>query len=71
MLSNVVSLVFHIILAYLLVAKMDLGIKGIAIATSVNYFVRFIVLQVFIYYSRFNEHLISLFRRRSRRHLIP
>ncbi|TNV80766.1 hypothetical protein FGO68_gene5312 [Halteria grandinella] len=70
MLANLVSLFSHTFLIYILVINRGMGIEGVALATSINYFLRFIILQVFIYFSRFNEHLIGMCRRRSRKHLL-
>lgn len=36
-----------------------MGVLGIALVTSVDYGMRFLVLQLFIYYSRFQQDLIS------------
>lgn len=64
--SYMVEFVVHICLAYILVIKYGLGVQGIAYVTSIDYILRFIVLQMFIYYSRFQPMLISILDRDSR-----
>jgi MATE family multidrug resistance protein len=70
MYSNIVTLFTHLVISYILVVHLKKGIVGIALAMSINYFLRFAVLQVFIYYSHYQKDLISIFRKRSRRNLL-
>ena len=51
--SYIVEFIVHITMAYVLVVIYDLGLMGIALVTSFDYFLRFAVLQIFIYNSRF------------------
>ena len=58
--SYIIEFAFHIIIAYVLVVTYNLGLYGKAIVTSLDYFIRSLVLQLFIYHSRFQPALISI-----------
>ena len=66
--SYIVEFIFHISFSFLLVSN-GFGLYGIAMVTSFDYFLRFLVLQLFIYYSRFQYHLISFADPDSRKNL--
>jgi Na+-driven multidrug efflux pump len=69
--ANIISLVIHLFLAFFLVYYLELpGINGIAIAMSVNYFMRFASLQFLIARSRYREDLISILNESCRKHLL-
>ncbi|TNV79669.1 hypothetical protein FGO68_gene6084 [Halteria grandinella] len=59
--SYLIEFVFHIVLAFVLTTKYQMGVLGIALVTCLDYVLRFVVLQLFIYHSRFQENLISYF----------
>lgn len=67
--SYIVEFVLHLTLAYITVVVYNMGILGIALVTSFDYFLRFFVLQIFIYYSRFQANLISILDPESRKNL--
>lgn len=69
--SYLIEFFSHCFLAYMLVYVYNLGIYGIAIVTSFDYFLRFVSLQGFIYYSRFQKNLVPLYDPESFQNLWP
>jgi Na+-driven multidrug efflux pump len=51
--SYIIEFFVHNTLAYVLVVIYKQGVFGLALVTSFDYFLRFVTLQVFIYFSRF------------------
>ena len=51
--SYIIEFFVHNTLAYVLVVIYKQGVFGLAMVTSFDYFLRFVTLQVFIYFSRF------------------
>lgn len=58
MYANMITLVSHVLVAYILVQRLEMRLKGVAVAMAINYVMRFGVLQVLISRSPFSEHLL-------------
>ena len=69
--SYLIEFVLHCMVAYVLVYIYNQGIYGIAMVTSFDYFIRFMSLQIFIYYSRFQKNLIPLYDPECFQNLLP
>jgi Na+-driven multidrug efflux pump len=65
MYANIIATLVHILLSILLTQHLDLGITGVAIASSVQFMVRFLVTIGYIQFSgRFDDpdHQVSLIK---------
>ena len=61
MYSNIIATLVHVLLAIQLAVKMEMGMTGIAIATSIHFVVRFIVTIGYIYLcGKFNDPEIQV-----------
>lgn len=60
MYTNFVTFVLHVFIAYYLAVNQELKLKGIAIANTIHYILRFIVLMSIIRFSRFWQKLVPL-----------
>ena len=60
MYTNLITFVLHIFIAYYLAVNQALKLQGIAIANTLHYLLRFLVLLVIMRCSRFWERLVPL-----------
>lgn len=65
MLSNLITLIFHVPIVYYFAVYLDLGIKGIAYATTINFFLKYFAVILFIRFTRYYENVVSLLAKES------
>jgi Na+-driven multidrug efflux pump len=57
---NIIAFILHVPISYYLAISLELGINGLAIATSLHFIFRLGMIYLAVRLSRFNEHLVPL-----------
>ncbi|CDW72125.1 na+-driven multidrug efflux pump [Stylonychia lemnae] len=69
--SYVLAFIIHLPVSYLLAVYYDMGVEGIAIASSIHLSMRLIILSIAIKFSQFNSNLVSIIDQETFRNLKP